>query len=174
MFDPKSTEAFRQIKAPEGLKERVLRKSHRKTFRFTPAMGGLVAAALVLVFLSVGIFHSPTVGVTVGGLTVEEQTVSWPMSSINPMSRTVEPLSQEVVFDREVTLTSADGLVTDGDYLPLEFPCTIKADTPIWWHVQPTQETFLMTADAKGQTVQLCLTYDEFEKLWSIRRMTAE
>ena len=46
--------------------------------------------------------------------------------------------------------------------------------SPIWWHVQPTQETFLMTADAKGQTVQLCLTYDEFEKLWSIRRMTAE
>ncbi len=177
MFDPKSTEAFRQIKAPEDLKERVLRKSHQKALRFSTQWSRWVAAVAVVVFLAVGLFSSPSVSVTVGGLTVDEQAVPLTVATASApkqMIRSAEPLSQEVVFDRTVTIVSADGLLSDRDALPLTLPCTIKADTPVWWHAQPPLKTFVLIAEAKGKTIQLCLTYEEPENVWTIRRMKAE
>ena len=170
MFDPKSTEAFRQIKAPDGLAERVLCKSHRKALRFSTDWTRWVAAAIALVFLAVGgnLLSPESVNVTVDGLSVEEQAVALPNAASAPMMRGLQTQTADLAFDRDTTVLSADGLLLDKEGLPLTLPCTVKADTPVFWEVVPMQETFFLTAETKGETIQLCLTYEENN--WSIKK----
>ena len=87
MFDPKSADAFKSIKAPNRLQERVL-KAQPKRRTFYPVFGTAVAAGLVAVFLAVQFFSATPIGVTVGGLAVENQAVLLPNESVPMMART--------------------------------------------------------------------------------------
>ena len=173
MFDPKSADAFKSIKAPNRLQERVL-KAQPKRRTFYPVFGTAVAAGLVAVFLAVQFFSATPIGVTVGGLAVENQAVLLPNESVPMMARMGAMATQSVCFEEDATLLSLDGALTDEEYNPLPLPYQAKADTTVLWHVQTPPDTFILTAEAEGEEIQLHLTYDETHNQWTIRRVAAE
>ena len=173
MFDPKSADAFKSIKAPNRLQERVL-KAQPKRRTFYPVFGTAVAAGLVAIFLAVQFFSATPIGVTVGGLAVENESVLLPNESVPMMARMGAMTTRSVCFDEAVTILSLDGTLTDEEYNTLSIPYEAKADTPILWHVQTPPDTFTLTAEAEGEEIQLCLTYDETQNHWTICRVTAE
>ena len=174
MFDPKSAEAFKSIQAPNTLKERVFNaKPKRRAYPYT-AFGTAVAAGLVAVFLAVQFFVGAPVGVLVGSVAVGDQAALLDTDTMPMMARMGASTSQTVCFDEDVTILSADGMLTDEDYTALTLPYEAKAGTTLWWHAQTPPTTFFLTAKAKGETIQLCLTYEEAEQQWTICRVAAE
>ncbi len=174
MFDPKSVDAYKSIKAPNNLKERVLKAKPKRRVLVHPAFGTAVAAGLVAVFLAVQFFSTAPTGITVGGLAVENQAVLLPNAAVPMMARMGASTSQSLCFDEDVTILTLDGSLTDEEYNTFSLPYEAKADTPVLWHVQTPPNTFSLTADADGETIQLQLTYEEATNQWTICRVTAE
>lgn len=174
MFDPKSVTAFRDIKAPERLRERVLAATPKR--RRSPVFGGgLLAAGLAVIFLSVSFFSSAPTGITVGGLAVSEQATVLPVEASAPMmARGGAMTTNEVSFDADATILSADGVLTDTDFAALAPPYDVSAGETILWHAQTPPHTFLMTVQADGKETVLQLTYEETENYWTISRTSAQ
>lgn len=170
MFDPKSVTAYQSIKAPERLRERVL--TARPKRRLSPVFGGgLIAAGLAVLFLSVSFFSSASVGITVGGIAVSEQATVLPTEATAPMmARMGVATTNAVSFDTDTTILSADGMLTDAEYQKLDLPYELPAGETILWHAQTPPNTFTMTVQADREETVLKLTYEETKNHWTVYR----
>lgn len=169
MFDPKTKQAYQKIKASPQLRERVLQKTPRKKGHLRYAAVGSLAAALALVFLTVGVLRPTPIGITVGELAVSEQATVLPQEFSAPrMVRADEQTTATVSFSKETTILSSDGLLTDADYTPVSLPYTVQASETILWHAQTPPQTFCMTVSSGRTTTQLFLTYEETQNYWTI------
>lgn len=170
MFDPKSVDAYRNIQAPEHLRERVFSASPKKAKHFSPRYAGLLAAELAAVFFAVSLFSTHPVGVTVGGVTLSEHATVLPSEIAVARMRSLACTTQSVCFDEPVTVLSADGILTDAEGTELSLPLELSAQTTVFWQAEVPPDTFVLTAQTAEGKINLVLTYEESENYWTVCR----
>lgn len=175
MFDPSQKEAYQSIRASQGLKNRVLQSKPKKVTRVFPLVGsGLVAAGIGIVFLS-AIWSSTPATMSMGGQTVTETAVVLSETASSPkLARMGASIAQPISFDEEVTLLSADGILTDVQGQKQTLPRPLDAQETLFWEVQTPPETFSLTVEAKGKQQTFRMTYIPEENHWTVCRTKAE
>jgi len=196
MFDKNTVDAYKNITAPDELKEKVMAScssdgtSEKRSFFGNMRMYATLAACFVLivVFSAFAVGNFGDLSVSVSGRTLSSQPVVLSESGITPITYSTEPrmasrttVPVELKTGRETDISVSGGLMKICDaksgkelYTGTEF--TAHADLLIYWSVTAENENphFEMTIDGQKNSCILLLDFDENTKEWTICRKKAK
>lgn len=184
MFEQKDIEAYRSIKAPSELKNRITADCEAERTRGIRKIGGAfpmqglvrslsaVAACLVLAVAIFSLTRMNTEFVTLSyeGMTLTDAktVVSKPATFSDPMAREVTPMGIRLAFDTkgEAGITVTGGCLyavsEDGEeILTLGSETEITEDTVLWWAVIEGSGNYELTVDADGKQTVFVLELNE-------------
>lgn len=197
MFDKKIVDAYKEISAPEELKERVMsscldeKTSERGSFSRNLRMYATLAACFVLIVafsvFAVGNFGDLSVSVYGKTLTSEPMALSEPDTapiaySAGPrmVRRMTVPLELEVDSETEISVSGGVmrvcDAVTEEELYSGTGEYTASADLIVYWTVDADEEEthFEMAVNGRKKSYVLLLDYDEEAELWTICRKKTE
>lgn len=192
MFDKKTVDAYKQITAPDELKEKVMaacfvdKAPEKRNFFGTMRMYATLAACFVLVIVfsvfAVGNFGDLSVSVYGKTLTFEPMVLS--NSEIEPIAYSAEPralcrtsVPVEIEVSGETEISVSDGMMkvcaaeTEEElYSGTEF--TAEENVLIYWTVDADEAAthFEMAINGRKKSYVLLLDFDENTKQWAICR----
>ena len=190
MFDKKQIEAYRNISAPESLRDRVMaadtgrETSEKRSLAGTIRILGTLAACLVLVAVfsvfAVGNFGDLSVSVDGKALSYTEMTFYETQSYAMQIARM--PVSTEIplsfAIDRETTFSVSAGIIEmmdAGTEETIASGTSLAAsdDVRILWSVEANEDNcvFDMTVESGRKTETIRLTYKADERVWTICRV---
>ena len=184
MFEQKEIQAYRSIKAPSELKNRITADCEAENVRGIRKIGGAfpmhgfvrslsaVAAcfALAVAIFSLTRMNTELVTLSYGGsaVTAEGVAISAPTAFADSMAREITPLGIELAFDirGEATITVSGGCLyivsADGtETISLGNEVTITGDTVLWWTVEDGEGEFLLTVAADDEQTVFVLERNE-------------
>ena len=184
MFEQKEIQAYRSIKAPSELKNRITADCEAENVRGIRKIGGAfpmhgfvrslsaVAACFVFAVTIFSLTRMNTGFVTLSyegtKVTTEGIAVSAPTAFADSMAREITPSGIELAFDvkGEATVTVSGGCLytvsEDGnEIVPLGSEATITGDTVLWWTVEDEEGQFLLTVAADDKQTVFVLDRNE-------------
>lgn len=189
MFEKSTIEAYRQAKAPEGLRERVMDSYHRNatgTAKHHLYRAILVMASCLVLIFSVATFvNQDDVSILFCGQEVsrEPRKVDQPglvrmqggdsaISAHNAMEGTCVAL--EVEAGDEMTLKASSGemhvfAAETGELIAEGMECLVSGTVTVEWSVEEVDEATLHVTSGKEQQ-DICLQYAEDDETWVIYR----
>lgn len=187
MFDKSTIEAYRQGKAPDALKKRVMEACsetnvYRKRFGLVP-VAIAIAACMILIFSGVSMRMQHGVSVYFQGEKLSEEPVVL-MQADNTDARESEVLSagrsssgnQGLIFrletDKEMTLQTESGTmhIFSQDTDEMLFSGTKYTTTQtviVDWYPKKDSDAELLLVSGKKQSV-ISLTYQEADNTWVV------
>lgn len=187
MFEKSTIEAYRQAKAPDGLRERVMDSYHEdatgtaKHHLYRAIL--VMASCLVLIFSVATFVNQDDVSVLFCGQEVsrEPMKVDRPglvrsqgsdsaISTHNAMSGTSVAL--EVEAGEEMTLKASSGEMhvfdaETGELMAEGTECRVSGAVTMEWSVEEVDEAILHVTSGKEQQ-DICLQYAEDDETWVI------
>ncbi len=184
MFEQKEIQAYRSIKAPSELKNRITADCEAENVRGIRKIGGAfpmhgfvrslsaVAACCVLAVAIFSLTRMNTEFVTLSyegsAVTAEGIAVSVPTAFADSMAREITPSGIELALDvrGDATVTVSGGCLytvsEDGtEILSLGSETTITGDTVLWWTVEGDEDEFLLTVTADDKQTVFVLEQNE-------------
>lgn len=184
MFEQKEIQAYRSIKAPSELKNRITADCEAKNVRGVRNIGGAfpmhgfvrslsaVAAcfALAVAIFSLARMNTEFVTLSYEGTTVtaDAVAVAMPTALAGSMAREITPSGIELSFDvrGEATVTVSGGCLytmsADGaEIFSLGSETAITEDSVLWWTVDGDEGEFLLTVTADGKQTVFVLELNE-------------
>ena len=184
MFEQKEIQAYRSIKAPSELKNRITADCEAKNVRGARNIGGAfpmhgfvrslsaVAAcfALAVAIFSLTRMNTGFVTLSYEGtkVTADGTAVAMPTAFADSMAREITPSGIELAFDvkGEATVTVSGGCLytvsADGaEILSLGSETAITEDSVLWWTVDGDEGEFLLTVTADGKQTVFVLELNE-------------
>ena len=184
MFEQKEIQAYRSIKAPSELKNRITADCEAENVRGIRKIGGAfpmqgfvrslsaVAACFVLAVAIFSLTRMNTELVTLSyegsAVTTEGVAISAPTAFADSMAREITPSGIELAFDvrGDATITVSGGCLyiasADGtDTISLGNAVAITGDTVLWWTVDGDEDKFLLTVTADDKQTVFVLERNE-------------
>lgn len=184
MFEQKEIQAYRSIKAPSELKNRITADCEAEHVRGTRKIGGAfpmhgfvrslsaVAACFVLAVAIFSLTRMNTEFVTLSyegtTLTGAKTVVGKPATLSDSMAREITPMGIRLAFDTkgEAEITVSGGCLyavsKDGEeILTLGGETVITEDTVLWWAVIEGSGNYELTVDADGKQTVFVLELNE-------------
>lgn len=192
----KTVDAYKQITAPDELKEKVMasclvdKASEKRNFFGTVRMYATLAACfvLVIVFSVFAVGNFGDLSISVYGKTLTSESVVLSDSEIAPLAYSVEPraigrtsvpVEIEVSSETEISVSGGQMKVCDAKteeelYSGTEF--TAKGNVLIHWIVDADEAAkhFEMTVNGRKKGYVILLDFDENAKQWTICRKQAK
>lgn len=187
MFEKKVIEAYRQVKAPVELKERVMESYQTKPTNVTNLRLYktllVIAACLVLVFSGTAFGNRGNVSVLFNGEVLSGQPVAVSefgsaasqgvaMASLERSAPVDMCIPLEVETWQDTTLTVSDGemqvFASDtGELLFAGTEYTTSGKVSVEWYVETGKEAYMSVVSA-GKELFIQLEYSEAEDMWMI------
>ena len=184
MFEQKEIQAYRSIKAPSELKNRITADCEAENARGIRKIGGAfpmhgfvrslsaVAACFVLAVAIFSLARMNTEFVTLSyegtTVTADAVAVAMPTALAGSMAREITPSGIELSFDvrGEATVTVSGGCLytvsADGaEILSLGSETAITEDSVLWWTVDGEGDEFLLTVTADDKQTVFVLELNE-------------
>ena len=184
MFEQKEIQAYRSIKAPSELKNRITADCEAENVRGLRKIGGAfpmhgfvrtLSAAAACFARAVAIFsltrmNTEFVTLSYEGTTVtaDAVAVAMPTALAGSMAREITPSGIELAFDvrGEATVTVSGGCLytvsADGaEILSLGSETAITEDSVLWWTVDGDEGEFLLTVTADDKQTVFVLEKNE-------------
>ncbi len=192
MFDSKEIAAYRNISAPNDLRDRVLsscgsfapkKRDSRALIRHLSSLAACFVLAAVLVMLVVQDLSTVSVSVSNDELIKEQTVVYAPNDGIQGYSvaRTSET-KVELTLDGHAELSVSNGMLNiygaanDDKLLYTGTDCSVHGKTLVCWVVGADDQTttYEMTVRSAFKTEKIILTYEASDDTWTLTRSEIE
>ena len=183
MFDERRINAYKFIKAPPQLREKVLEQravSRRKTAG-RKQMVSIAAGLLLIVGITAAVYGGRGgMAITMDGAAVTENGVALADTQSDPMIRmaAVEPMMVplELELGEEATITCTAGELfveeDDASLVSVGTSCSVQGEVRASWEIPAgdTAQTYTMTISGEKESVTLQLSYDMTAGCWVLCR----
>ena len=170
MFDNKDVAAYKNIKAPENLKNKVLtseKEYSNKVVFYKPAYLVAACMALVLGISSFGMWNKSSISVITPDTTVASAT-------LDSRTVTVSGIPVEVTTNHNRKVTVSQGTLSGldeetGEIVKFGTEVLVKGFKEISWEIDPQSETeYQMEITGWGKDKVYQLVYDQVTDTWNL------